>query len=175
MKIITILRRFFIPPPIVTIVGLFRFRCRISPRAEVELSSNLHIGQGSIVSSFTKIKSSDGPIIIGNNVSIGSGGDISTGEKGVRIGEDSLIGPQVVIAASNYRYGQLHVPLRLQGISSKGITIGKNVWVGAGSCILDGAKIGDNVIISPNSVVSAKIPENTIAQGNPAKVIFTRR
>ena len=42
-------------------------------------------------------------------------------------------------------------------------------------CILDGSEIGDGVIIAPNSVVSARIPDNAIVQGNPAKIIFTRR
>ena len=45
----------------------------------------------------------------------------------------------------------------------------------AGCCLLDGAHIGSGAILAPNSVVSAPIPANAIAQGNPAKVIFTRR
>ena len=53
--------------------------------------------------------------------------------------------------------------------------VGDNVWIGSGCVILDGATIGSGAIITPNSVVSSKIPENAIAQGNPAKVIFTRR
>ena len=41
--------------------------------------------------------------------------------------------------------------------------------------VLDGADIGDDVIVSAGSVVSGRIPPNTVVQGNPAKVIFTRR
>jgi serine O-acetyltransferase len=53
--------------------------------------------------------------------------------------------------------------------------IGNNVWIGAGACILDGATIGSGVIVTPNSVVSAKVADNAIVQGNPSKVIFLRR
>lgn len=53
--------------------------------------------------------------------------------------------------------------------------IGRNVLVGAGACILDGAEIGGGVIIAPNSVVTGRIPANAIAKGDPARVVFQRR
>jgi acetyltransferase-like isoleucine patch superfamily enzyme len=65
---------------------------------------------------------------------------------------------------------------REQGTESKGpIRIGNNVWIGVGSVILDNAEIGDGVIVTPNSVVSGRIPANAIVQGNPAKTVFIRR
>jgi acetyltransferase-like isoleucine patch superfamily enzyme len=91
-------------------------------------------------------------------------------------GDDCLIGPNVSIIGNNYRYERLDVPIRLQEkYSAKGIRIGANVWIGAGCTILDGADIGSGTIVTPNSVVSHRLPENSIAQGNPARVIFTRR
>ena len=53
----------------------------------------------------------------------------------------------------------------------KRVTIGKNVWIGSGSIILPGVSIGDNSIIGAGSVVNKDIPENSIAVGNPCKVI----
>lgn len=50
-------------------------------------------------------------------------------------------------------------------------TIGNNVFIGMNSIILMGASIGDNVIIGAGSVVSGCIPSNSVAAGNPAKVI----
>jgi acetyltransferase-like isoleucine patch superfamily enzyme len=175
MQIANVFRRFFVPSSLITVIGMIKFGCKISPRAEVEISPNLKIGRGTNISSFTKIKSSYGLIHIGGNVSIAAGCDISTGENGVIIGDDCLIGPHVVIVGNNYRYEKIDVPIRSQGMTSKGIVIGNNVWIGAGCCILDGSKIGDGVIISPNSVVSSRVPDNAIVQGNPAKVIFQRR
>ena len=54
----------------VTLWGYLKYRCMISPKAEVEVTAKLSIGRGSIVSSFTKIKSADGPLQIGRNVEI---------------------------------------------------------------------------------------------------------
>lgn len=51
------------------------------------------------------------------------------------------------------------------------IEIGNNVWIGANSVILPSVKIGDNVVIGAGSIVTKNIPSNTIAVGNPCKVI----
>nr|WP_314497473.1 sugar O-acetyltransferase [uncultured Chryseobacterium sp.] len=51
------------------------------------------------------------------------------------------------------------------------ITIGNNVWIGAGCSILPGVTIGDNTVIGAGSVVTKDIPANVLAVGNPCKVI----
>jgi lipopolysaccharide O-acetyltransferase len=55
--------------------------------------------------------------------------------------------------------------------SSAPITIGRNVWLGDGVCVLTGASIGDGAIIGANSVVRGPIPAATIAVGAPARVV----
>lgn len=175
MKTTKMLRRFLTPPLVVTLIGFIRYRCKISPRAEVELSPFLKIGTGTEISSFVKIKSADGQLVIGNNVAIGTGCFISSGKGALEIGDDCMIGPNVAIVGNRYDYTRLDVPLRLQGTRSNGIRINRNVWIGSGCAILDGAVIGSGSIIAANSAVSQKIPENSVFQGNPGKVIFVRR
>lgn len=51
------------------------------------------------------------------------------------------------------------------------ITVGNNVWIGAGVSVLPGVKIGDNCVIGAGSVVTHDIPSDTVAVGNPCKVI----
>ncbi len=51
------------------------------------------------------------------------------------------------------------------------ITVGNNVWIGAGVQVLPGVKIGSNVVIGAGSVVTKDIPDNVIAVGNPCKVL----
>lgn len=51
------------------------------------------------------------------------------------------------------------------------VTVGNNVFVGANTTILPGVHIGNNVVIGAGSVVTLSIPDNTVALGNPAKVI----
>lgn len=176
MKIGTVLRRFLTPGFVVTVRAYLKYRCMVSPKAEVEITRHLSIGPKSVVSSFAKIKASDGPLRIGRNVEISNGCVITSHTAGTEIGDDCLIGPNVSIIGNNYRYDDLDQPIRLQEkYSGKGIRIGANVWIGAGCVILIGADIGSGTILAPNSVVSGRIPENSIAQGNPAKVIFSRR
>lgn len=51
------------------------------------------------------------------------------------------------------------------------VTIGNNVWIGGGSIILPGVTIGDNVTIGAGSVVTKSIPSDSLAVGNPARVV----
>ena len=168
-------RRFLIPAPFVSLWYFFKFRCHVSFRSEVEFSPNLRIGRKANIGAFTKIKADKGLVIIGERVDIASGCQIFVGGGGITIGRDSLIGPNVTFIGVNYVYDRIDTPFRAQLAQSKGIVVGPNVWIGAGACILDGARIGTGVIVTPNSVISGKIADNAVVQGNPARVIFVRR
>lgn len=53
------------------------------------------------------------------------------------------------------------------------VTVGNNVYIGSGACILPGVTIGDNVVIGAQAVVTGDIPSNSVAVGIPARVIKT--
>lgn len=66
----------------------------------------------------------------------------------------------------------LEVEARNQGLEyAYPITIGNNVWIGAQVCVLPGVTIGDNCVIGAGSVVNKSIPANSLAVGNPCRVI----
>jgi acetyltransferase-like isoleucine patch superfamily enzyme len=174
-KLALIARRFLVPAPFVTVYALIKWKASVSPRAEVELHPHLRLGRGVTVSSFTKIKATDGPLEIGEHCGFGTGCFISSGEGGIRIGDHTIFGPNVSLIASNYSYEKLDVPLEEQGHTSKGVRIGRNVWVGANSVILDGSVIRENSIVVAGSLVNRQFPPNSIIQGNPAKVVLQRR
>jgi acetyltransferase-like isoleucine patch superfamily enzyme len=134
----------------------------------------LHLGRGTVVSSFTKIKVTDGTLRTGKKCGFGCGCFVDTGSAGIEIGDHAVFGPNVSIVAVNYRYQSLEVPFAEQGFTSIGIRIGRNVWVGANSVILDGTVIGDNCIVVAGSVTNRRFPSNCIIQGNPAKVVLRR-
>lgn len=170
-----VVRRFLIPSIGVTIIVYFRSGAFVSPRAEVELSSLLRIGRRSKISSFSKLNAGAGPLSIGANTSIGTGCFIGAGKAGTRIGDNCLIAANCTIVSSTYRYGELDVPFVKQGTDSKGTVIGNNVFIASNCVVVDGAVIEDNVMVGAGSLVIGRIPKNSVAQGNPAKVIFTRR
>lgn len=171
----TLFRRFLVPSIFVTIKCWLKFKCKVSPRSEVEVTPFLTIGRGSVISSFCKVKAPDGPLIIGENVSIAANSFIASHKRGIKIGDHCMIGPNASIVSINYSYDRLDTPMCKQEQTSKGIVIGNDVWLSSGCVVLDGAEIGSGSIITPNSVVSGRVPENSIVQGNPGQVIFTRR
>ena len=86
---------------------------------------------------------------------------------GIEIKDGALIGHNVTIATLNHDFN----PQKRANLKPNSVKIGKNVWVGSDSTILPGVEIGDGAIIGAGSVVTKNIPPNTIAVGNPAKVI----
>jgi acetyltransferase-like isoleucine patch superfamily enzyme len=61
--------------------------------------------------------------------------------------------------------------VRLTGLEyAQPITIGNNVWLGAGVIVLPGVEIGDNVTVGAGSVVTHSLPANCVAVGNPCRV-----
>lgn len=86
---------------------------------------------------------------------------------GVTLGDNCLIGHNVVFATLNHGIS----PHERTSMYPAPIRVGKNVWVGSNSTILQGVTIGDNAIVAAGSVVTKDIPANTIAGGVPAKRI----
>ena len=87
----------------------------------------------------------------------------------IYIGDHVMIAPNVVIATGTH---PVCPELREQVYQyNLPVTIGNNVWIGAGSIILPGVTIGDNSVIGAGSVVTKDIPENTVAVGNPCRVM----
>lgn len=87
----------------------------------------------------------------------------------VTIGDHILVAPNVVITTSNHPFDP-QVRRESIGIASP-VTIGNDVWIGAGAVILPGVTIGNNVVIAAGAVVSKDVPDNTLVAGVPARKI----
>jgi|TARA_B110000967_G_scaffold200160_1_gene235573 acetyltransferase-like isoleucine patch superfamily enzyme len=85
---------------------------------------------------------------------------------GIIFGSNIELGPGVSIISSNHKSDNLRAHTK-----GKPIVIGNHVWIGANSTILPEVSIGNNVIIGANSLVNKDIPSNSVAVGNPCKVI----
>lgn len=167
--------RVILPAALVSVVCLLRFGAQVSPRAEVELGRRLKLGRHVRIGSYTKIKAREGELVLGDGVQVATGCFLDSRRGGLEIGSGSLIGPNCVILSSTYRFSERGLPLPQQGYQSKGVRIGRNVMIGANSTVLDGSDVGDDVIVGPGSVVTGRLPAGTVASGNPARVLFTRR
>lgn len=165
--------RVAMPSAFVSLYYFLKFKAKISPKAEVELTGNLSLGKDCHVGSFAKIKAGLGPLRIGKRARIAVGAFIDGG-KGTEIGDNFIAGPHSHVVAANYSYAKKGVHLEDMEVSSKGITIGDHVWLGANVTVTDGAEIGDNTIVVANSLVTRKFPADVILQGNPAKIIARR-
>ena len=173
-KISKLARRALTPMVVVRLYYFAKHRAVISSKAEVDLADSTTWGEGCVISAFTKVKIA-GPFLMGQRCQISTGCFLGAGPAGLTLGDDVLVSPNCTILTGTYVFDRLDVPLQDQGTVSKPVRIGDRVWVGSNSVVLAGAEIGDNVIVSAGSVVSGKVPPNTIVLGNPAKVIFTRR
>ena len=87
----------------------------------------------------------------------------------VTCGKNVQIAPNVSIYTAGH---PVHSDSRNSGYEyGIPVTVGDNVWIGGNTVILPGVTVGSNVVIGAGSVVSKDIPDNTIAAGNPCKVI----
>ncbi len=158
---------------LVTARHLMRSRALVSLRVEVvDPGRRLSIGRKSSVSAFVRISTAAGAVRIGARTDVGAGCCIDGHAGGVAIGDDCLISPNVVIGGPG---APDQGDAGGSDAGAAGTRIGDNVWIGAGAVVLPGAAIADGVIVSPNSVVGGAVPANAIVQGNPGKVILTRR
>jgi maltose O-acetyltransferase len=86
----------------------------------------------------------------------------------VTIGNNVLFGPHVMISTGTHPLDPIERQKTEYGSS---ISIGNDVWVGGNVSILPGVKVGNNCVIGAGSVVNRDIPDNSVAVGNPCRVI----
>lgn len=122
-------------------------------REDNKIGNNVSIGSGSVV---------EHHVIIGHNVRCHS--KVFIPEFSV-LEDDCWLGPNVVLTNA------FHPKCSKVKECLKGPTIGKNAKIGASCTILPGVKIGENSLIGAGSVVVKDVPANSVAVGNPAKII----
>lgn len=108
----------------------------------------------------------------GRNITLGKGVFINSGccfqdQGGIEIGDNALIGQQVVIATLNHDLA----PEKRGNMLPAPVKIGNGVWIGAHATLLAGVTVGDGAVIAAGAVVTKDVPANTVVAGVPAKVI----
>lgn len=136
----------------------------------VRLGNSVNIGAGSIVSVTSHMSSYGKGLEVGNNTGIGEYSYFGC-SGGVKIGSDVIMGQYVSFHSQNHNFGDVDKLIREQGVTSKGIELGDDIWVGAKVTFLDGARVGDGCVVAAGSVVRGVFPEGVVLAGIPARVV----
>lgn len=139
---------------------------------DIYFGNNISLGKYTIMRGSGRIEELGKGIKIGDN--FGCGDFCFFGSAGgIEIGNDVIMGQNVRFHAQNHNYMGQDL-IRNQGVTSKGIKIGNNCWIGSGVVFLDGITIGDGCVIGANTVVTKSFPNNSVIVGNPGKLLKTR-
>ena len=127
------------------------------------LGKNVNIERGAVF----------GPLLeIGDNSGVGINCEVYGP---VKIGDNVMMGPEVVIYTSGHRHDRTDIPMIEQGDDeTRSVTIGNDVWIGRRAMIMPGVTVGDGCVIGAGAVVTKDVPEYSIVGGVPAKVIKSR-
>lgn len=137
----------------------------------ITCGNNVSIGFCTYICASGSLQNLGKGMIIGNNVGLGSHGFFGCAG-GISIGDDTILGNFVSFHSENHNYSGSTIPIRLQGVSRQGISVGCNCWIGAKATILDGAHIGDHSVVAAGAVVCrGEYPAGVILAGVPAKII----
>jgi len=113
-------------------------------------------------------------LTLGNNVSINRRCIINA-NGGITVGDDVLIGPDVILYSQNHRFSDGDALIRDQGYDQAPVVIERNVWIASGVIVLPGVTIGEGSVIGAGTIVSKDVPAWSVAVGNPARVVRNRR
>ncbi|MCM2256203.1 MAG: hypothetical protein NDJ94_11085 [Vicinamibacteria bacterium] len=133
----------------------------------------IDVGRGVFLGRGTILSCKDGDIVLGDHVNIGFQSEIFSGSR-VEVGEYGLFAAYTYLVGGGHAFDESGVPITKQERSSKGIALGKRVWLGTGAKVLDGVTLGDDVVVGANAVVAKDLPAGAVAAGVPARVIRTR-
>jgi acetyltransferase-like isoleucine patch superfamily enzyme len=140
---------------------------QIGRQGRIDFGRFVWIGEG------TKIRCHEGSVEIGAKSVLGQECTISAYGR-VRIGEQCVIADRAMFIDFDHGVVEVERPIRQQGIYTRDVEVGSNVWIGYGACVLRGVRVGDNSIVGTNSVVTKDVPANAVVAGIPARIIRMR-
>ena len=138
----------------------------LSPLATIQ-TDTLAVGDRTTVAALAHLS---GDVTLGADCSV----NVSTVVRGtVAVGDGVRIGGQTSLLGFNHGTDPA-APIRTQPLTTRGITVGDDVWVGSHVVVLDGVTIGAGVVVGAGAVVTRDVPAGAIVGGNPARVIRWR-
>jgi len=143
-------------------------KVRWRTRMDVLPFNNFSLGSKSTIEDFSTINNGVGDVIIGDNTLIGMS-NVIIGP--ITIGDNVIFAQNIVASGLNHEYTDVNTPIHEQKILVSPIVVEDDCWIAANSVITAGVTIGKHSVIAAGAVVTKNIPPNSVAAGNPAKVI----
>lgn len=140
---------------------------------EISRRGTVRFGRFAWIGDRTKVRCHEGEVVIGDKTVIGQECTISAYRR-VRIGEQCVIADRAMFIDFDHGVVEVERPIRAQGIYTREVEVGSNVWIGYGACILRGVRVGDNSVIGTSAVVTRDVPANAVVGGVPARIIRLR-
>ena len=126
------------------------------------------MGDYSVVESFACINNAVGDVIIGDYTRVGLHNTIIGP---VTIGNHVNLAQGITVTALNHNFESPGSRIDEQGVSTKPVTIGNNIWIGANAVILPGVSIGEHSVVAAGAVVTKDVPPHSLVAGVPARII----
>ena len=126
------------------------------------------LGRRSVIESYCCINNAVGDVTIGDYTRIGIH---CTVIGPVCIGHHVNLAQGITVTALNHNFADTNRRIDEQGISTKPVVIGDDVWIGANAVILPGVTIGRHVVVAAGAVVTKDVPDYCVVAGVPAKVV----
>jgi acetyltransferase-like isoleucine patch superfamily enzyme len=147
--------------------------CFIAPEANLfaEPGRPIRVAAGASVAAEVFLH---GPVTLARGVSINARASLDGGAGGIRIGEGTRVATGATLYAFDHGLAPDR-PVREQPVTSRGILLGADVWVGANAGITDGVTVGDHAVIGMGAVVTRDVPPWAVVGGVPARVLGDRR
>lgn len=139
-----------------------------SVRMDTPPYRNFSLGRKSVVESYCCINNAVGDVTIGDHTRIGIH---CTVIGPVCIGNNVNLAQGITVTALNHNYENTTKRIDEQGITTKPVVIGDDVWIGANAVILPGVTIGRHVVVAAGAVVTKDVPDFSLVAGIPAKVM----
>ncbi|NVB43169.1 acyltransferase [Pseudenhygromyxa sp. WMMC2535] len=135
------------------------------PHREVRLGARVGVGAEAFL---------HGPIDLGDDVSVNPRVIMDGGRAGIRVGAGTRIAAGAKLFAFDHGMDP-GAELRSQAVRSRGIEVGRDVWLAADVGVTDGVSVGDHAVVAMGAVVTRDVPPWAIVAGVPARQIGDRR
>lgn len=139
----------------------------------VKIGDNFMLGHHAIIECTGVLRDVGEGLVIGDNVAINHYCFIGVRGK-IFIGDNVIFGPRVNVFSENHNFNDIDVPIKHQGVTRMETVIEDDVWIGSGSSIMAGVKIGRGSVIASGSVVTKDVPSMTVMAGVPAVALKKR-